>query len=288
MKRVISFVISLLLLLSVFSFCFSADGENDYIELQIEGISTKLFYGELKAVPEGQESISVADLLRFAVSEYETLTITGLDEGYITDINGDTAGKFGGWDGWLFQVNGEDAPAGITDVTVKNGDSVLFYFGDPYGVGMQFPNAEYEETEKKLTFNSADTTYDADYNPTVTVNPVTGMTVGLVAGFVDVSSFSDANPFETEGTVVETFVTDENGTVDLSEVDEGDYTVLYYKTAENGLPLVLRGYTTVTISETTVPSPDTFDANYIYIGLTIISLAACLVITYVCRKKKTY
>ena len=49
---------------------------------------------------------------------------------FITSINDIAGGKFGGWDGWMYFVNGMDPGVGMTDVEVKAGDEILVYYGD--------------------------------------------------------------------------------------------------------------------------------------------------------------
>lgn len=49
---------------------------------------------------------------------------------YIASINDIAGGKFGGWDGWMYFVNGKDPGVGMTDVEVKAGDEILVYYGD--------------------------------------------------------------------------------------------------------------------------------------------------------------
>lgn len=151
------------------------------IGLRIEGISRNIFYGELVVPYDGE--LSAADVLRAADAQYEELTITGADTGFIQDINGDASASFGGWDGWLFKVNGEDPDVGITDYHVEDGDELLLYYGDPYGAGMQFPEAVLSGLgEGIIRFQSVDTTYDAEYNKIVATNPVAGATVTWYTG----------------------------------------------------------------------------------------------------------
>lgn len=49
---------------------------------------------------------------------------------YIYAVNDVFGGKFGGWDGWMFFVNGKDPGVGMTDVEIKEGDEILVYYGD--------------------------------------------------------------------------------------------------------------------------------------------------------------
>jgi len=122
---------------------------------------------------------------------------------------------------------------------LAEGDSVLLYYGDPYGVGMQFPVADTTDiAEGVITFTSSDTTYDANYNPVITVNPVNGASV--------IWSYGDTT---------KEYVTDESGSIQIEEkqLAEGDHAVQIIKTADSGLPLVLRfapGYT-ISVEATT-------------------------------------
>ncbi len=53
---------------------------------------------------------------------------------FISEVHGIKAGKFGGYDGWLYAIsrnNGyEDIMTGIDGATLENGDKLIFYYGD--------------------------------------------------------------------------------------------------------------------------------------------------------------
>lgn len=49
---------------------------------------------------------------------------------YISTINNVKGGTFGGWDGWMFLVNGVAPESGMTDVEIKNGDKIVVFYGD--------------------------------------------------------------------------------------------------------------------------------------------------------------
>ncbi len=146
------------------------------VDLRIEGISGNIYDGTVQVPYE--DGLSAADVLAYADEQSAGLAITGIGTGFISDINGDSSGTFGGWDGWLFKVNGADPAVGIADCSISEGDHLLVYYGDPFGAGMQFPEADLSGLDDGvILFTSRDTTYDAQYNPTVTVNPVAGATV---------------------------------------------------------------------------------------------------------------
>ena len=172
--------------------------EGDTFTLRIEGNSSCIFEGEL-TFSEGETLQNV--LLAFDDAN-ENITFKGTADSYISEINGEASGKFGGWDGWLFLLNGKMSDVGISDVRLKKGDSVVFFYGDPYGAnGFLFP--EYSVSEGKITF-------------TADGKPIEGLTVTL-------------NGKE--------YLTDAAGSVSCAA---GKYTLQIGKYAESGLSLVLR------------------------------------------------
>lgn len=194
------------------------------ITLRIEGIEKNQFYATEDVPYTG--SLTVAQALTYIDSKEDSIKITGADTAYITDINGETAGKFGGWDGWLYKVNGTDSAVGIDSMELSDGDSILLYYGDPYGAGMQFPVADTSDLKNGvIKFTSEDTTYDKDGNATVKTNPVVGATVTWMDG-----------DSKTE------YVTDKKGVVTIASdlLNEGAHAVQITKTGDAKLPLVLR------------------------------------------------
>jgi len=208
--------------------------------LRIEGISACFYYG---SIPLADETTTLqAALIALDLAE-DSLKISGADTGYIYDINGDSAGAFGGWDGWLYLVNDVDPMMGIDGYTLQNGDSVVLYFGDPFGVGMQFPQVDTSRLQERiLTFTSSDTAFDEDFNPIITVNPVAGATV--IWGYDSQTA---------------TYVTDENGQIQVAaaQLTPGTHSLQIEKPHESGLPLVLRFAPDFTVTVTTLPTTGT-------------------------------
>ena len=194
------------------------------ISVRIEGIEENFYYKTEEIPYTG--TLTLKDALIYIDDKESDLEIKGLDTNYITEINGETAGKFGGWDGWLFTVNGEEAAAGIDALMVNNNDKVVLYYGDPYGVGMQFPEVDISKlSEGVIKFTSKDTTYDENYNPTTTINPVVGAKVTWYYG--DKS---------------EVYTTDDKGEIKIlsDKMTEGEHKLQITKKNEAGAPLVLR------------------------------------------------
>lgn len=224
-KKLITCFLAVACLLAVLPLraAYAAEGAMS-VTLRIEGVEKNLYY-ETVEIPY-TDSLTLQDALSYIDSEEDSITITGIDSAYITDINGETAGSFGGWDGWLYKVNGVEASVGIDGMLLSEGDDIVLYYGDPYGIGMQYPTADTTDIEEGIIrFTSSDTTYDADFNPTVTVNPVAGASVTL----------------SNEETSAE-FVTDADGKIEIApdQLADGTYTVRIEKTSDTGLPLVLR------------------------------------------------
>ena len=245
------------------------------VTLRIEGVTGNVFY-KTASIPY-TNTLTLKDALLYFDTQDDTLTISGMDIGYVSAVNTESAGKFGGYDGWLYRVNGEEPSAGIETLLLKDNDSVVLFYGDPFGVGMQFPVADTREIDKGIIrFTSEDTTYDAEYNPTVTVNPVASMQV--------VWSY---------GNQTATYTTDKDGkiTVNPAHLTVGEHKVQVSKTNDAGIPLVLRFAADYTITVTATPTqpstttstpaktPDT-GADYTYLMAAVLVAAIAMIVVY--------
>lgn len=228
LKKPLALTLVLLLILSTFTMTAFAATEMS-ITLRVEGITSNLYNSTIE-VPY-TDTLTVQQALTYIDDQSDAIAITGVDAAYITGINGETAGAFGGWDGWLFEVNGVAGTSAIDTTMLADGDEILLYFGDPFGVGMQKPvvDATYIRNGV-LKFTSEDTVFDANWNSTVVTNPVKGALVTW--------SYDGGNA---------TYTTNESGriSVDQAFLTEGSHAIQISKpgtTAVNGnyLPLVLR------------------------------------------------
>ena len=237
------FALVLSLCISAFpSFTASAEESFMSISLRIEGINENIYYDTVEIPYNG--SLNLKDAILYVDSKDEGLAVTGADTDYITTINGESASSFGGWDGWLFSINGVNASSAMSSCLLNENDKVVFYYGDPYGVGMQFPSVEVKDG--KLIFTSKDTVYDENFNPSVKINPVVSATVSLNG---------------------KDFTTDQNGEISLDSVTfkDGANALQISKFADNGCPAVLRFAPDFTVelksdSSETTEAPDSFKA----------------------------
>ncbi len=238
MKKSIALLLAAVLLFSLTVPAAAADSYN--ITIRIEGITGNMFYRTI-SVPLVGNGLTVKDALAYADSQDDALTIAGLSGGYVTAINGVAAATYGGYDGWSYLVNSTEPSVGISDYSLNDGDSVVLYYGDPFGVGMQKPILDLSRLGAGiLRFVSIDVTYDPiTWEPTTTVNPVAGATVTFKGSF-----------FIAQGP------TNDNGEIPLEgdKHDVGIYSLEIEKYAPNGCPLVLRyapDYTVTLVSKVT-------------------------------------
>ncbi len=225
-KKILCSALAGVIAAGVFSISAFADNEKQMsVTVRIEGISKNLYYNTVD-IPYTGENLTVQNALMYVDQQSDDITITGVENGWITAVNDEKQASFGGWDGWLYTVNGISPTDTVNDHMLSDGDSVVLYYGDPYGVGMQYPEIDTSKiTDGILTFTSKDTSYDADYNPTVVTNPVKDAKVELGT---------------EDGSV--SYTTDENGSINIDDkyLTEGNHSISISKVSENGLPLVLR------------------------------------------------
>ena len=222
--KIISASLATLLITSSAVTAFAAEEKDINVSLRIEGIDSCLLYNSY----ELSEGSTASDLIQYADKLSDAITVTGAENGYITDVNGEAAGKFGGWDGWQYTVNAVSPSVGVNDYTLKNNDTVVLYYGDyPCFIPQIDTSALY--TDGKLSFTAEQTTYDSDWNPTVSTVAIADMTVTF-----------DGH----------TYTTDENGSITLSKADftSGEHSVQVAKKNANGAPAVCRYADDFTVS----------------------------------------
>ena len=88
---------------------FAAETKDITVSLRIEGVDSCVLYDNYE-IPQGS---TAADLIQYADKLSDDVTVTGAENNYITDVNGETAGKFGGWDGWQYIVNSVSPNVGV-------------------------------------------------------------------------------------------------------------------------------------------------------------------------------
>ncbi|MDE7390683.1 MAG: DUF4430 domain-containing protein [Lachnospiraceae bacterium] len=190
----------------------------DYdITFRVEAPNKNLYYGSL-SVP-GSDSLTAADALAYLDEKSDELEFIGVDSGYVTQVNGISAGMFGGWDGWYYAVNNTSPDVGMDSYALSSGDSVVLYYG---GYPCQIPTADTSKLNSDgiIKFTSLDTEYDADFNSTKVLHSVEGAEV-TVSG--------------------EKYTTNADGEINITGIKTtGELAVSIEKKDETGAPAVLR------------------------------------------------
>lgn len=254
------------------------EGETITFSLRIEGITANVFYKTVTVPSDGTPTLQEA-LLEVEKAE-EGLTFTGLDKAYITAINGEEAGTYGGYDGWMYRVNNLEPSVGMDQYALKAEDSVVLYYGDPFGArdAVSRGGPVQNRPTGVIRFTSQDTTYDDNYEPSTQTNPVKGATVTWKAGEESA-----------------TYTTDDNGEIKIDDrlLTAGPHSLFISKVGEEDLPLILRLAPdfTVTVPETSggeedtsspdstdkpAPTPSTGDAAAAGAAGIAVLLSACL------------
>ena len=222
------------------------------VDLRIEGISETKFNEQV--LYAGYPNPTVEDVLTYALDgagiSYE---IEDSSYGpYLKSIDGETAGKFEGYDGWLYLLNGNDG-SGIGIDTVKDGDEIVFYYGD-FAPGTLIPEVavspEIIYAGDNITFTVSSTYFDWDTYTTTTT--------AIEGAKIEIGGKS--------------YITDADGQVKLSggTLSAGEYKYKVSKNVEGSVPAILRTdelSLTIKASSSTGPvSTESFKVNTAVIG----------------------
>ncbi|WP_110930792.1 DUF4430 domain-containing protein [Paenibacillus bouchesdurhonensis] len=101
-------------------------------QLQVTGMDGEIYTPQTVTVATNGEEVTALDVMKqgldTAVPSID-YTITGSGSfAYVTSIAGQAAGTFGGWDGWMYTVNGTMPDVGAGDYVIRSGDQVHFYY----------------------------------------------------------------------------------------------------------------------------------------------------------------
>ncbi len=188
------------------------------IELYIQGLEGYIV--ETPLLTDARYLDLVVEDLAASLDSLSVVFEDGSYGAYLKTVNDVTAGKFGGYDGWMYRVNGVEPSVSMGNYEVQPKDIVEIYYGDPYGDnGFQFPEVVYEDG--MLMVYSMDKVYDENYNESIVRNPV-----------VDALVRVDWDVIEDR--------TDENGQIYTSDLlTPGEHTLYIEKYDDRGCPLVL-------------------------------------------------
>ena len=172
---------------------------------------------------EGANALSVLQTALKAADMTCTVADSYYGGSYVTSLNGVAEGAYGGYEGWLYYVDGVSPLVNISDYALAGGELLQVIYAD---FDLLVPVVEATRDHKgvlTLTVTADVTTYDESWNITVTREPVAGAAVTV------------------DG---KTYTTDGQGKI-LPE-EQGVVTLQVEKQDEVGLPALLPfvpGYT---------------------------------------------
>ena len=254
MKKLIAFLLTVLML-STMCTAFAEDiiliapnpnAAPKTVSLQVEGIEGNVYYGEV-AWTEGATALSVLETaLKDAKVEY-VVKDSQYGGKFVDSIGQDTSAKYGGYDGWMYYVDGQSPMFSIDAYALQGGEQVLVAYGD---MNLVLPIITAQKNYKgQVTVQvEADVTYyDESWNASIVREPMIGTKV-TVDG-VD-------------------YTADDKGQVVLSAESAAKETVSVQveKIAEGGAPLLARlapDYTLdLTAAETVLPFSDVAEGKW--------------------------
>ena len=184
MKKLIAFLLTVLML-STMCTAFAEDiiliapnpnAAPKTVSLQVEGIEGNVYYGEV-AWTEGATALSVLETaLKDAKVEY-VVKDSQYGGKFVDSIGQDTSAKYGGYDGWMYYVDGQSPMFSIDAYALQGGEQVLVAYGD---MNLVLPIITAQKNYKgQVTVQvEADVTYyDESWNASIVREPMAGTKV---------------------------------------------------------------------------------------------------------------
>lgn len=146
------------------------------VTVRVESPEGNLFYGTVPVT----ENTGVLDVAEAAFKESGidyTVSVSPYGGSYITEAAGLREGAFGGYEGWLYYVDGVSPSVSMSLYTLKGGEEVVLVYTD---FDVLVPILETSRDHKGVvtfTLTADVTTYDENWNATVTRQPVAGAAV---------------------------------------------------------------------------------------------------------------
>jgi len=225
-SKTLALALAVLMLMGMTAIHTLAEENRDTItvSVRIEGIKEPMYYNKTIEIEAGATVENLLALVNGMDSTPDIVIIGGEWGAYVSSINDLTEGDYGTMSGWLYYVNGVDPVKSISFCELQDGDVVVCFFSDKFGVGIQFPFIDLSRvySESVISFLSEDTVYDDEWNETIVLNPVAGASV-LFNGIK--------------------YTTDENGEIKITNKTglAGLQSVLIERNDdESGVPTVLR------------------------------------------------
>ena len=227
----------LLVLALAAAMCVTAAAGNS-VTVRVEGVDgnvvcTAVDIGEQSTVLEVLEKALTAAGVEYVVKD------SAYGGKYVSAIGEDAESRFGGYDGWMYYVDGVSPMYTVDAYVLKGGEEVLLAYADMSALLPILTVSRDSAGIVTVTVTADVTTYDENWNASVSRDPVAGVT--LTVDGVE-------------------YVTDETGSAVLSAdaSAKAQVTVQAEKKAESGVPQVIRlapGYTLDLTAQETPAQP---------------------------------
>ncbi len=176
------------------------------VSVKVEGISNNILN---KSITVSKYAPKAIDAIKKVLKEnkVEHSIIDSTYGKYISSINGEIGGAFGGWEGWMFLVNGESPMVGIDSLDINDGDEIILYYGN------------WDASPLLSIYSVSPSTLRAGSKIYITVSST----------HFDLSSMKNVVT-KAEGATVKiggkTYITNENGVATINDIDKkGTYKV---------------------------------------------------------------
>lgn len=189
-------------------------------KVRIEGVNNNILKSEV-SVTSTKPTVLDAIVEALDVGEIDYIISDSGYGAYIQSINGETAAMFGGWDGWLFLVNGIAATASADNTELFENDEILLYYGlfEPDTLIPKYAVSS-DKIKAGDTFTITVTSCYMDYDS---------------GNMIDVKI--ENATIEIDGTK---YITDDDGKTKITIDKAGTYSVQIYKNNENSYPSIVR------------------------------------------------
>ncbi|WP_144023717.1 DUF4430 domain-containing protein [Paenibacillus sp. FSL H8-0548] len=102
------------------------------VSVEVDGISDRIYEKNIVSVPQSTNSATALDALKYALDKATPAILYNIVNSsygpYVQGIDEQEAGSLGGWDGWMYEVNGAAPDVGAGEYQLKENDKVRFYY----------------------------------------------------------------------------------------------------------------------------------------------------------------
>ncbi len=125
------------------------------VSFRVEGSEQNILYIPNLTVKTDGRLLSVQDALTQAMQDNKI--DYQLQGSYLKSLNGEQAGKFGGFDGWMYFLNGKEATTSMDRQILHDGDEVVFFYGV---FGTSYPKITMNQNTDSIEMTFMSEAYD--------------------------------------------------------------------------------------------------------------------------------